>query len=244
MMKEAIVDLSVIIPAFNEAGTIRLTVQKLREYCGRTLASFEIVLVDDGSTDATPALLSEELRVHDDVQVITHTCNRGKGAAVRSGVAASRGRCVVFTDADLQIDIAEFSHAQRYMADGYDLVIGSRKLPGAQMSGQAARIRTIVSGLLNLCVRYLVHVPVSDSQCGFKCFTRDAARALFTQQTVDGFGFDIEILLLAERQGLRMKEIPVQWKSHAMSTVHVVFDGWKTLCELLGIFWRYRVLKK
>ncbi len=211
-------DLSVVIPVYDEAERIVPTIASIVGHLAGSDLEFEIVVSDDGSTDGTPDLVRGlGLR---NVVVLDPGVNRGKGAAVRAGVLAAGGRLILFTDADLSTPIEELDTMIEAAREA-DVVIGSRAAKGAE-EAEKGPVRRLLSWGARLLARTGLGLDVTDTQCGFKLFRRDAARALFAAQRIDGFSFDAELLFLAARLGLRVEEVPVHWVDAPGSTVPAV----------------------
>lgn len=226
---------SVVIPTYNEEWRILPTVGAVATYMCSRGEPWELVVADDGSTDTTVALL-QELRMPN-LRVLVADRNRGKGSAVRRGVHDARGEYVLFADADQSTPVEQFDRLlARVTQDGYDVVVGSRAASGAAVSGKS-RLRTILSRGLHVVVALGFGVEVADTQCGFKLFTAPAARALFGLQAIDGFSFDLEVLYLCGRLGLRVAEEPVEWIDAPGSTV----DAAKVTLQFLADLVRIRV---
>jgi dolichyl-phosphate beta-glucosyltransferase len=228
------VDLSVVIPAYNEARRVGPTIDAVLDYMGRSDRSYEVIVVDDGSTDETAACV--RARSKDHVSLTTLPENRGKGAAVRAGVLASRGERVLFMDADGATAIDEIARLDAACDTGAGIAVGSRWAAGAQV--ERSSLRALVSWLFQLVLRVLATDlidGVSDTQCGFKLFRGDLARDLFARSTVDRFAFDVEILALAAKR-TRIAEVPVRWSHRPESKVNVVRDGLAMIRDV----WRTR----
>jgi glycosyltransferase involved in cell wall biosynthesis len=226
--------ISIVIPAFNESRRIAASLGKLLEFLGTTPLSFEILVVNDGSTDGTGTIVRRFER--EGVRLIHHDERRGKGHSVRTGILNATGTYVLFTDADLSTPIDEllklYDIADR---DRADVVIGSRAIDRRSIERHQSRFRETSGIVFNRLVRIGLGLKLYDTQCGFKLFHRERTRALFEQQTIDGFGFDPEILFLAARRQLRVCEVSVRW-SHADDTkVHVVRDGLRMVADLVRI---------
>jgi glycosyltransferase involved in cell wall biosynthesis len=226
--------ISIVIPAFNESRRIADSLSTVCEFLGSTRLSFEILVVDDGSTDETAKIVRRFER--EGVRLIHHAENRGKGYSVRTGALKAIGTYVLFTDADLSTPIDElhklYDIAER---DPADIVIGSRAIDRRYIERHQSRFREIGGIAFNGLVRIGLGLKLHDTQCGFKLFHRDRTRSIFEEQTIDGFGFDPEILFLAARRRLRIREVPVRW-SHADDTkVRVIRDGLRMIADLVRI---------
>src|SRR5579872_2246086 len=226
--------ISIVIPAFNESRRIADSLRRVREFIEHSPLSFEILVVDDGSTDGTAAIVSSF--EYEGVRLIRHDENRGKGFSVRAGVLEASGTYVLFTDADLSTPIDECRKLHDVAEnEPADIVIGSRALDRRCIERHQSRFREIGGIVFNRLMRIGLGLKLYDTQCGFKLFHRARTRAIFERQTIDGFGFDPEILFLAARRGLRIREVPVRW-SHADDTkVRVIRDGVRMTVDLLRI---------
>jgi len=217
-------DLGVVIPAFNEAARIGDTLHKIHSYLSEQRYTTEIVVVDDGSTDET-ARIAEEILTPLGGRVLSYSPNRGKGHAVRYGMLRACGRLLMFSDADLATPIEELAALQKALAEGADIAIGSRDVPGSKLIRRQSIIRETGGKLFNLFVRLLAVPGIRDTQCGFKLFTAEAARRIFPLCTVDNFSFDVEVLYLARKMGYRIAEVPVVWRHQEGSKVRIWRDG-------------------
>jgi dolichyl-phosphate beta-glucosyltransferase len=227
------VRLSVVVPAYRERGRIAATVAQLKT----ALASLgpegavEIIVVDDGSSDGT-AMAAEAAGAD---LVLRFAVNRGKGAAVRAGALAARGAAVAFIDADLSYPPVQLLRLLEEVETGYDMVVGSRRHIETTTLARAGPGRQLSGRVFNLLTRLVVAGRYGDTQCGIKAFSRSAARSLFSQGRIDRFAFDVELFLLAERQGLRVGEVPVELASAAGSTVRLTTDAVHMVRDLLAI---------
>lgn len=224
---------SVVIPAVNEGEAIAATVLAVRSALVDIAADggVEVVVVDDGSTDATA---DAALAAGAD-QVVVLPVNRGKGAAVRAGVAAARGRTIAFTDADLSYSPDQLVTVITQVEDGWDVAVGSRRHPDATTVRGAGVVRELGSRAINLVTMGVLLSRPRDTQCGLKAFRSDVAALLFGLGRVDGFAFDIEVLHLVERHELSLVEVPVRLRSAERSTVRAARDGLRLLRDVWQI---------
>lgn len=232
------VHLSVIIPAYNEAARIIPTLESAAAYLGKQAYSWEVVVVDDGSADATPAIVGEwaAARAGFRLERIAHA---GKGAAVRHGMLAARGARRLMCDADLAMPIEHIADFLARMDDGYDVVIGSRHMAGANRYDES-KFRILRAQVFNAVARTLTRLDFADTQCGFKCFSADAARELFSLQRTDGWGFDVELLFLASKRGMRVLEMPIQWHHQEGSAVNPATTWMAILRDVMALRRRWR----
>lgn len=198
--------LSVVIPAYNEEDRLRRHMPRIVEYLQSRNWKFEIIVVDDGSKDGT-AVVARTLPV----RLISYTPNRGKGGAVKAGMLAAAGRYVLFTDADQSTPISEVEKLLAKLEAGYDVAIGSRAMPGAEVEQPQVWYRALAGKLFGIGTKLLCIRGIHDTQCGFKAMTRDVAQKVFPQVTSNTAIFDIELLTVATREGYRIAELPVHW---------------------------------
>lgn len=238
------VGLSVVIPAFNEAGRIGATCERVISRLSEAGTAFEVIVVDDGSADATAEAARAALGGLGRHSVIRLERNRGKGAAVRAGVLASKGRFVLFTDADLSTPIETAFEFLRCLRGGWDVVIGSRALKESDIRVHQPLVRELMGKTFNLLVRGLVLRGFRDTQCGFKAFSRRAALEIFSRLRTEGFAFDVEVLRRALELGFRVREVPVTWADSRPSRVRLAAGSWQMLRELLALRRLFRREKK
>lgn len=235
--------LSVVVPAYNEARRLRTTLPRLLEYLSRLDEPAEIIVVDDGSTDGTGEAVTELSRNNPAVVLLRSPQNRGKGASVRQGVLASRQDHILFTDADLSAPIDEAAKLRAWLVRGYDVAIGSRRLPGSEIPVRQPWLRGLAGRAFTALVSVLFLPSIRDSQCGFKAFRRPAAEVIFRRQRLDGFGFDVEVLWLARRLGYRVVEVPIVWRDDPESHIRLLRDSAGMLLDLVRVWvnaWRGR----
>jgi glycosyltransferase involved in cell wall biosynthesis len=229
---------SVVIPAFNEADRIGPSLQRVWDYLRSRYGAggFEVIVVDDGSRDSTVVVVERFMARAPELRLIRLSQNRGKGAAVRIGMMAATGRAVLFSDADLSTPIEEVESALRLLADGGDVVIGSRALAGSRILVRQHRLRELMGRLFNRLTRILLQIPFRDTQCGFKLFRREAAHAVFHRARIDGFAFDVEAILIAMQLGYAVHEIPVRWINDPASRVTLIRHPAQMLADLWRIW--------
>jgi len=225
--------LSVVIPAYNEAKRIAASVQRILDYLRGRDYDWEFLVVDDGSQDDTIGAVRQA--GGDAVRVISYHPNRGKGGALKVGMLEAAGEIILFSDADLSTPIEQVGDFLPWFAQGYDVVIGSRKMPGAEIAVKQPLLRRLGGKAFTALSNLILGVRVTDTTCGFKAWTREAAREVFSRQTISGWGFDSEVLLIADRLGLRIKEVPVRWTDDAASRVSLLRDTLGSFAELVRI---------
>jgi glycosyltransferase involved in cell wall biosynthesis len=227
--------LSIIIPAYNEAERLAKSLSTILEYLIQHAPEAELIVVDDGSRDSTAATARRVLADSPLIKtsVISYQSNLGKGRAVRLGLLASRGEVALFSDADLSTPITELPKlVDPIEANKCDLAFGSRALNRALIGVHQPWRREQGGRVFNLVVRLATRMPFWDTQCGFKAFRMSVCRPLIEGATIDRFGFDVELLYLAHRAGLKLCEIPVRWDHYEGSKVNVLSDSFKMLSEV------------
>jgi dolichyl-phosphate beta-glucosyltransferase len=230
-------ELSIIIPAHNEAGRILPYLRQIADYFQQHERSYELLVVDDGSTDATAAVVERFAHYTPTVQLLRLPRCRGKGAAVRHGIQSAAGYLQLFADADGATPIDELTRLEKALAEGADVAIGSRALAARlpDFAVHARLYRSLLGFVFNAAVQQSGIRGISDTQCGFKLFRRVVAQELFGYASIDGFGFDLEVLHLAQQRGYRIAEVPVNWSDQPGSKVRVLRDGLAMLRELAVI---------
>ncbi len=229
------IDLSVVIPAYDEERRIGPTLERIVAYLGTRPWTSEILVVVDGSRDRTVEVIGEVRTGRTVLHVLDDPKNRGKGHCVRRGMLAARGDLRLFSDADLSTPIEEVERLMAAIAAGHDVAIGSRRLPGSRVDVPQPWWRQAMGRGFNWCVRRLAVPGIADTQCGFKLFSAGAAERIFLRQRIEQFGFDVEVLWIARRLGLRVAEVPVTWVDDPDSKVRPVADAWRMLVDLLRI---------
>ncbi len=229
---------SLIIPAFNEAVRIGQTLSGALDFLREHSPQSEVIVVDDGSTDPTVAVVQEAFRKAGgiDTRVIEQKPNRGKGAAVRDGLQHAARQVALFSDADFSTPIEEAPKLLEPIFNSEaDVTFGSRALDRRLIGNRQAWYREHGGRVFNLLVRVATGLPFWDTQCGFKAFRLDAFRPLLAQAQSDRFGFDVEFLYLAQKAGLRMREIPVRWNHHDGSKMHLLHDSVLMMQEVIAL---------
>ena len=225
--------LSIVIPAYNEAARLPATLQHALDFLRTWPAGGEVIVVDDGSTDGTASIVEDRKHGVPFARLIQNAHNRGKGYSVRRGVLEARGELILFSDADESTPIVEASRlAAALQTSAADVAVGSRYTTGAQIECPQPLSRRALGWLFRRVVRLFGVRRVSDTQCGFKMFRREAARKIFALQRIDGFAFDVEVLMLARRLGYRVVEVPIKWRESPGSTVRPIRDGLRMLADL------------
>jgi dolichyl-phosphate beta-glucosyltransferase len=227
--------LSFVIPAFNEEARLGPTLCAIVEYIDREKLNAEVLVVDDGSRDRTAALVEGFAQHHPVVRLIRNGENRGKGYSVRHGVREASGDVIIMTDADLAVPIEQSPQLLEAIDAGYDIAIGSRALNEQLQRVKPPLYRRICSAAFRSMVQMLLGLDFKDTQCGFKAFTRDAAKRIFPLQKIEDLGFDPEILLIGRLLDYRIKEIPVETFHREGSKINPVLDSIKMFMELLSI---------
>ena len=226
---------SVVIPCFNEAARIGETLRLTLDYLSANAPESELIVVNDGSTDATAAIARERLKdARIEPRLLENFPNRGKGAAVRSGLLAAQKPIALFFDADLSTPLGETPKLIEPIAHGeIDIAFGSRAIDRSLIGQHQPWRREQAGRVFNLLVRLATGLPFWDTQCGFKGFRVDVCRPIFEAARLDGFAFDVELLYLAHRAGLRIREIPVRWNHSAGSKVRFFQDSLRMLGEVI-----------
>jgi len=217
--------LSVVIPCYNEQDRLPATIVAIERYMAERGVDYELILADDGSRDGTPGVIDKAMESAPQVRTVRLQYNRGKGRALAEGVAVSKGDLVLVTDADLSTPIEELTKLQSKIDAGAGVAIASRSIKGAQIVIAQPAYRMLMGKTFNLIVQALLLPGLWDTQCGFKLFRGDLARAVFAEMKTEGFGYDPEALYLAKRRGERIAEVPVVWRHSAPTKVAAVWSS-------------------
>ncbi len=228
---------SIVIPAYNESSRLSATLDRIVAHLHERGWNAEILVVNDGSTDNTAAIVRTYAERDPVFRLIENPGNRGKGFSVRNGMLHATGEVLLFSDADLSSPIEETDKLFAAISDGADVAIGSRWLRAELQTQRQPLYRQFYGRIFNLALRLILGLRYRDTQCGFKAFTRRAAQTIFPLQHIERWGFDPEILFLARKFGLKVVEIPVQWAHSEGSRLHPLRDGIRMFFEVLKIRW-------
>jgi dolichyl-phosphate beta-glucosyltransferase len=228
-------ELSVVIPAYNEESRILPTLESVHAFLSKHFADFEIIVVNDGSKDSTSQVVTDFARHHEGVRLIAYEVNKGKGYAVRAGMLAASGNLILMNDADGSSPIQEVLRLKEAMLDGADIVIASRAKPDPTRVVKALAYRTYMGNTFNGIVQWLLLPGLKDTQCGFKLFKRPVAQDIFSCARIDGYAFDVEVLYIAKCRNYKIVEIAIDWTNIAGSKVNVLIDSTKMLFQVIKV---------
>jgi dolichyl-phosphate beta-glucosyltransferase len=227
--------ISIVIPAYNEEGRILPTLRMIDDYLRNKDRTYEIIVVDDASSDKTSEIVSAVAAEKGSIRLLLGSANRGKGFSVRRGILEASGDLILMSDADLSTPIEEVEKFFPWIERGYDVVIGSRALKESDIIQKQPWYRQLMGKVFNLLVRTIVRGGLHDTQCGFKMFRSRPAKKIFASLKTEGFAFDVEALLRAKKIGCRIKEVPVKWINSPQSKVRIVRDSLRMFLDLLCI---------
>ena len=228
---------SIVIPAYNESARIPATLRSILSFVRAKGWTAEIIVVNDGSRDSTAEVVREFARNAPEVRLLENPGNHGKGYSVRHGMIQALGEVVMFTDSDLSAPIEEAELLFAAISNGADIAIGSRWLEKGRQTHRQPLYRQFFGRCFNAVTRAVMGLKFADTQCGFKAFTRAAAQTVFQLQTIEGWGFDPEILFIAVKRGYRVAEVPVSWAHDERTRMSYLKDGLKMLREIFTIRW-------
>ncbi len=238
-MVKQLLTISIIIPAYNEENRLPRYLDRILAYCGEKEFSYEVIIVDDGSTDSTAAIVERYAKQNANVRLVRLPQNRGKGFAVKTGMLRASGALRLFADADGATPIDELERLKFFIAGGADVAVASRALHDNLTRVEARFHRKIIGAIFNFIVRSVTVKGVRDTQCGFKLFTAETAKEIFPLQRIAGFGFDVEILFLCCKKGYRITEVPVNWTEIDKSKVNIVRDSMRMFFDVFKIRFNY-----
>jgi glycosyltransferase involved in cell wall biosynthesis len=229
--------ISIVIPAYNEALRLGSTLDRVLAFIRQQTWDAEVIIVNDGSRDATAEIVRSYAQNDPAVRLVENAGNRGKGYSVRNGVLNAHGDFILFTDADLSSPIEEAPKLFDALEHGADIAIGSRWVRSELQTRRQSVARQVLGRVFNGLLRLLLRLDFEDTQCGFKAFRREAARAVFPLQEIEGWGFDPEILFLAMRMGFKVVEVPVVWAHDERTRINPLADGSRMVADMLRIRW-------
>ncbi|GAB1471427.1 glycosyltransferase family 2 protein [Chloroflexota bacterium] len=225
--------LSIIIPAYNEAGRLPRTLEQVFSFLHTQEYSSEVIVVENGSSDGTLEIANSFVKDYSNL-IVVHESHKGKGNAVRRGMLTARGEYRFICDADLSMPIEELTKFLPPIMADFDIAIGSREAPGAIRYNEPP-YRHLGGRAINLAIRAFILPGLNDTQCGFKCFRAETTETIFRQQTLTGWAFDIELLYLARRKKLRIREVPIRWYFDPDSKVSALRDALRMIADIFRI---------
>lgn len=227
-------DISVIIPAYNEEQRIEQSIMPIYKYLNDNFKNYEVIVVDDCSTDNTLSVVMKY--ANDNLRILRNEINRGKGFSVKRGILSAKYPLCLFSDSDLATPIEELERfAEQINNHNYDIVIASRNLVKSNVINKQPLYRQIVGKIFPVIVKLMLFDGFKDTQCGFKLFRTDVAKKIAQMQSIDRFAFDVEMLFIAKKMGYRIKEMPVVWIDKDGSTVRPMRDGFTMITDLIKI---------
>ena len=227
--------LSIVIPAFNEEKRILPTLESINNYLSRQDYKSEIIVVDDGSSDNTVDIVKSFIQDDKSANILLNGRNRGKGFSVRNGILSAKGEYIFFTDADLSTPIEEIEKCLPFLEHDNDIVIGSRGLVDSDIVIHQPWYREMMGKTFNVFVSLILMKGITDTQCGFKGFKKEAVKPIFDNCLIEGFSFDVEIIYLAKKNGFTIKEIPVRWINSELSKVSPLKHSIQMFADLIKI---------
>ncbi|MCB0317150.1 MAG: glycosyltransferase family 2 protein [Bdellovibrionales bacterium] len=235
-------EISVIIPAYNEENRIKPTLDSYNAYLKQNYNKYQIIVISDGSTDKTCEIVNNFSKEEDSIQLVDLVFNRGKGFAVRTGMLHGKGKRLIFADADGASPIEELARLEQAINEGADVAIGSRAKISKETKIKTALHRKVIGRIFNGLVNFLAVPHIEDTQCGFKLFTNEACKLVFSKQLSTGFSFDVEILMIAQRTGLKISEVPINWVNVPGSKVNLVTDSIKMFIDIIKFrYWHHNL---
>lgn len=229
--------ISIVIPCYNESDKLYNNICLLDNFLSENILNdtYEIILSNDGSKDNTLDIMNELSKKYFNIKLINNETNEGKGSAVRKGMLNASGRYVIFMDADLATDLSAINDSIKELDNGFDVVIGSRRIKGADIRIKQPIHRRFIGKSCSIITNALLHLNVEDTQCGFKCFKQEIINKVFSSQQIKGFAFDAEVLYISKLYGYSIKELPVIWRNAETTTVKAGSDSLKFFKQLFSI---------
>jgi dolichyl-phosphate beta-glucosyltransferase len=229
-------NISIVIPAYNEEERIVLTLNKISNYLKDKNFNYEIIVVNDGSKDKTNEIVLDFVKKHSKIRLINNPKNMGKGYSVRNGLLNANKEWILFSDADLSTPIEELDKFIRYTSR-FDIIIGSRAMRKSKIVVKQPWFRAIPGKVFPLLVRMIAVRGIKDTQCGFKMFKKDCVKKILKKQTIYGWAFDAELLFIAKKLKLKIKEVPIVWKNDANSKLDPIKNSISMFLEVVKIRW-------
>jgi len=234
-MTDEEVDISIVIPAYNEAQRLPNCLSQLISYCQNSSRQYEIIVVDEGSNDNTSEVANQSVSKCNFLKIFRLEENLGKGNAVKYGLLKARGKIALFMDADASTPASEIERNLHYFDEGYDIVVGSRVLKDKDSHLKMRWHRKLMGKIFNFCVRSLLAIKIRDTQCGFKMMKKETIEPIFSKMKIEGYGFDLELLFLAKQLGFNIKEAPISWHHVDGSKVNLIRDSLKMFVNIIQI---------
>lgn len=233
----SMVELTIVLPVYREARRLNHSLESVAEFVNSYEGGAEAIFVNDGSPDNSAAVIRQYMEDHPDypIKLISYDLNQGKGFAVKKGVMASEGEFVLMSDTDLSTPLKDCRKLMKGIADGADIVCGSRAVLGAEIGDNPPLLRRMLSRVFNILVRTSGVHGIRDTQCGFKLFKTSVAQLLFAKMQIKGFAFDVELIARAKASGFKVTEVPVHWDYSGHSTVRVFTHGSRMLFDVFGL---------
>lgn len=228
-------ELSIVIPAYNEENRIGPTIDAIFSYMESRKLQFQFIFVDDGSTDKTVEVIKDRMAGFSDFKILSHKKNRGKGAAIKTGMLAADRDWVLFTDSDLSTPIEELDKFLKLAKEGYEVIAGSRKMPGAIVEKKQSFLRQNLGKAFTTISNVILGTNYSDFTCGFKLFKKSACKKIFSAQTIENYTYDSEILYLAKKYSIKFTHVPVRWINDPRTKVKLLRDIFGSLKGLFTI---------
>ena len=232
-----VLPISIVIPAYNESARLGRTLDQVLNFVHQQAWRAEIIVVNDGSSDQTAELVRTYTRQDSTVRLLSNPGNRGKGYSVRNGILHAKGEFILFTDADLSSPIEEAPKLFQALENGADIAIGSRWVRPELQTQRQSVTRQVLGRVFNGFLRFFLRLKFNDTQCGFKALRQHSAKTIFPLQRIEGWGFDPEILFLAQKMDFTIAEVPVLWAHDDGTRIHPFIDGAKMITDMIRIRW-------
>ncbi|MFC2049005.1 glycosyltransferase [Elusimicrobiota bacterium] len=236
------INVTIIIPAYNDENIIGSSIEKVISYFSSINYNYELIIIDDGSTDGTIDIIKTNMNRYPAIRLITNTKNCGKGFSVKKGIETAIGEFILFTDSDLQIHIDQFEYFLNHLKNDNQLIIASRLKKQSEVTGKQPFKRLIARLILHYLTKLILFNDIADPQCGFKLFPAKFAKDIFKKISIPGFGFDLELLYLWKKNSGEVIELPVKWHVNLSSKVSILRDGFRIFLDIFRIKLKYNKL--